>query len=495
MRIRYVAAIVAVAATLLTCVPAAFAGAQDVPQPGPLNPAFVESLHDPLAGALGRRPAPVVVKMGKAARARLSARAAILPGVYDLRDVGRLTQVRDQGEFGTCWAFANLAAVESLLLPGAQWDFSEDNLVLRSGYGPFPGGPYEWGGWDFMAVAYLARWAGPVDEKSDTYGDMKTKAAKVLKHLQAAVMLPGRTAVDDNDLIKQLVIKNGALSVGMYYSQRFDSSVSGRTTQKAAYYSGKVLDDGDGVADTDEVTENHGVNVVGWDDSYSSTNFTAASGQPPGDGAFLVRTSYGSEYGDKGYFWASYYDRAFAFGPLTSYSRVDAVNNFVRNYQYDTLGWTQSLGYADGASPEEAWGANKFTAKATERIAAAGFYVTVAGAQYEVWAGPSLNKLTLRAQGTQALPGFTTVDFTTPLAVRKGGSFVVALRMVTPDGTEPIAVESRSWEGDRQEWLAHAGAKAGQSYMRNTGSDGWLDLALGDDTSGVNVCLKAYARK
>ena len=496
MRIRYVAACVALAATLLTGAPAALAGTQDVPEPGPLNPAFVESLHDPLAGALGRRPAPVVAKVGKAARARLAARAPVLPALYDLRALGRLTPVRDQLSLGTCWAFGNLAAVESHLLPGRKYDFSEDNLVLRSGFGPFPGGPYDWGGWDFMAIAYMARWAGPVAETSDRYGDGRSQAATVLKHLQAAVMLPGRSDVSDNDLIKQLVIENGALSVGMYYSERFDSSINGDAhPPEAAYYSGKVLDNGDGVDDPAEVTENHGVDVVGWDDAYPRANFTAYSGEPPGDGAFLVRNSYGSEYGDAGYFWASYYDRAFAFGPLTSYSRVDPVTSFTRNYQYDTLGWTQSLGYADGEDPGEAWGANRFVARGSERITAAGFYATAAGAQYEVWAGPSLNQLTLRAQGTQTLPGFTTVDFSTPLAVHKGRSFVVALRMLAPGTSQPIAVESRSWEGEKQQWLSHAQGKAGQSFMRNTGDDAWLDLARTGGTAGASVCLKAYAGK
>ena len=88
-------------------------------------------------GVFGRRPAPVSVSIGQVARERLSARAAgTLPSTYDLRSTGRLSPVRDQGDLGTCWAFANLAAVESRLLPGEKRDFSEDNLVLRSGFGP-----------------------------------------------------------------------------------------------------------------------------------------------------------------------------------------------------------------------------------------------------------------------------------------------------------------------------------------------------------------------
>ncbi len=284
-----------------------------------------------------------------------------------------------------------------------------------------------------MAVAYLARWAGPVNESSDKYGDSRTTAAKVLKHVQAAVMLPGRTSVSDNDLIKQLVVEYGAMSVGMYYAGRFDTSVNGLGARWPTYYSGKVLDNGDDVEAPDEVPENHGVDVVGWDDAYPRTKFAAASGQPPGDGAFLVRNSYGASYGDDGYFWVSYHDQAFAFGPLTSYTRVDGVSNYARNYQYDTPRLDPVPRVRRTArSPNEAWGANRFVAKATERIAAAGFYAPAAGAAYEVWAGPSLARLSLRAQGTQALPGFTTVDFSTPLTVRKGASFVVALRMVTP---------------------------------------------------------------
>ena len=43
------------------------------------------------------------------------------------------------------------------------------------------------------------------------------------KHVQGVIMLPGRTGFLDNDLLKQMVVQNGALSVGMYYDDAFDS--------------------------------------------------------------------------------------------------------------------------------------------------------------------------------------------------------------------------------------------------------------------------------
>jgi len=242
-----------------------------------------------------------------------------------------------------------------------------------------------------------------------------------------------------------------------------------------------------------EVGENHGVDIVGWDDAYPAAEFTAtASSQPPGDGAFLARNSWGTSYADGGYVWVSYYDRSFAFGPCTSYSRVDDVTSYLRNYQYDTLGWTDSLGYKDVADASIAWGANRFTAKASERIVAVGFYAPVAATGFQVWAGPTLTSLTLRGEGTVKLPGYTTTDLVTPLAVTKGKRFVVAVRLVTPGSAQPMAVEAPS-TGDS--YLNHAVARTGQSFMRYSDTDKWVDLSEDTDNPNANVCLKAYARK
>lgn len=467
---------------------ASAAGQARLPQAGPLNPAFVEALHKPLAGVFGKLPNPVKVQIGRAAGAR-AARLA-LPPAYDLRQQSRLTPVRNQGGLGTCWAFANLAAVESSLLPGRSWDFSEDNLVTRSGYGPFRGGPYVWGGWDFMAVAYLTRWAGPVNETADPYNTPtppKTNVAR--KHVQGVVMLPGRTDFQDNDRIKQLVMQNGALSVGMFWTSAFYSPDSGAdATATATYYCNVAAGE---TFNGYEVGENHGVDIVGWDDTFAAARFSrSAAGTPPGDGAFLARNSWGAGWGDHGYFWVSYYDRSFAFDDMTSYSRVDPTSDYSRNYQYDALGWTTSFGYTDVPDPSVAWAANRFTAKGNERILAEGFYAPAAGTQYQVWAGAALGSLTLRGSGTIDLPGFATIDLATALRVRTGKTFVVAVRLDTPGDTQPVAIEAPA-----ETWEAHATAQSGQSFMRYGDGDRWVDLAGDPSTAHTNVCLKAYAGK
>ena len=50
-----------------------------------------------------------------------------MPARYDLRDLGQVTPVKNQGKGGNCWAFAALGALESAILKasGDYLDLSE----------------------------------------------------------------------------------------------------------------------------------------------------------------------------------------------------------------------------------------------------------------------------------------------------------------------------------------------------------------------------------
>lgn len=116
---------------------------------------------------LGLRPSPL---LGYAGAGAVST-AGPYPAAYDLRTLGKLTPVRNQGAFGTCWTFAALGSLESSSLPAEALDLSEDNLALTSGFDV--GGAataaqkYDTGGNADMATAYLVRWGGPVLESDD----------------------------------------------------------------------------------------------------------------------------------------------------------------------------------------------------------------------------------------------------------------------------------------------------------------------------------------
>ncbi|MDO8806375.1 MAG: C1 family peptidase, partial [Elusimicrobiota bacterium] len=147
----------------------------------PLNPRFIE-YRDKLkkvpaksttdsGHSLGFIPAPVDLSHDKGKKAPKSFRVKAYDPVYDLRPLGKVTPMRDQGSCGSCWVFSAVGAVESRLKTGETWDFSENNLKDTSGFDYAPC----FGGQHFMALAYFSRWSGLWPETADPYSVVPNK--------------------------------------------------------------------------------------------------------------------------------------------------------------------------------------------------------------------------------------------------------------------------------------------------------------------------------
>ena len=145
-------------------------------------------------------------------------KSSYLPSYYDLRKLGKLTPVKQQGFSGTCWAFAALGSLESCLLPYETWNFSENNMknLDSNNYaGGFDRGYNDAGSWE-QALAYLARYSGPVTSAQDPFNEfsgLSPIGLKVVKHVQNAILIGARnnTGNMDNDQIKEAIIKYGAV--------------------------------------------------------------------------------------------------------------------------------------------------------------------------------------------------------------------------------------------------------------------------------------------
>ena len=397
------------------------------------------------------------------------------PSSYDLRTLGKLSPVEDQGKYGTCWAFAAMSSLESAILPGAADTFSEDNLALNSG---FDSDSYDGGGSPQMAAAYLARWAGPVLDSQDAYGDGSTpQGLTAAYHVQDVAFLPPRANQHDNGAIKAAVMKYGAVYVGMHAPQTEQSftewllhrSRYWNFDRNAYYYWGTARAD-------------HAVDIVGWDDKYSRNNFAT---KPPGKGAFIVRNSWGTGWGDAGYFYVSYYDTRLA---RTNWSAVfdnaEPRENLSSIYQYDPLGQTGALGY----SSTTAWFANDFTATTSDLLSAVSFWTRAPGASYKVFARVGSAKLTAEASGAFKLAGYHTVYLKTPPQLVAGQGFRVAVKVTTPGEKKPVPLETRV-----RGLTSAAAAGRGQSFVSSNGRT-WTDLTTLKGQRQSNVCLKAFTR-
>jgi C1A family cysteine protease len=391
-----------------------------------------------------------------------------VPSTYDLRTQGKLTAIRNQGSCGSCWAFATYGSLESFLMPAEAWDFSEQNLIDESGFDP---GPCD-GGFIDMSSAYLARWSGPLREIDDPYIYASATNSTAKKHVQEVVYLAPRSGPLANNLIKQSVVANGAVYASMYYKGAYYNGAY------KSYYNPGVKEGG------------HGVAIVGWNDNFERNKFNYL---PPGKGAFIARNSWGEDWGEHGYFYVSYYDEYFAREGVSASLKAQVPTNYEINYQYDPLGWTNSLGYVGS---ETAWMANIFTSSSNIPLKAVSFYTAANQNSYEIYiytdvssGQPRSGTLRRVKKGQINSPGYHTIalDSTVPLGINQKFSVVTKLRTV--DFDYPIPMEMPLYF-----YSSGARAHAGESFVSSNGSS-WNDLhtSWGGQFWNTNVCLKALA--
>ena len=488
-----------------------------------------------LAFRTGYRPSPVDLSHLAKNPPKLVMTAEALPASYDLRDHIQMPPVKNQYpqypqiKFGTCWAFAELVSMETNALKQGLLtspDLSEFHLAWfayadeRPGKSftiqdisqDFCGVPYDpildQGGNDIKALALLTRPAGPTDEIYAPYPTSRnydrlpgvpedtSHYPRKLSIKEAKFVAEPHSSPEGRELLKRFILENGAVSIGYHVdaSYQINSSVD-----QSAYYSN--MDD-----------TNHGVTVVGWNDNIPKEKFKPDT--PSIDGAWLVRNSWGGDWGDMGgYFYMSYEQ----YIDLACSYVVERADSWVNIYGHDDLGWCTNawaLGFSgeshslptaqginvlgtsgEGHSQPTAWGANVFRAKNDEMLKQVAFYTADNNTDYElcVYAlgdsapqSPTQGTLLTRQSGTLPYAGYHKIDIETDTPLTGGHYFSVVVRINDPNGAffpSEMAVPDHS-EG--------AVINEGESYFSKDGVV-WED-GCSDGTPGKarNVCIKAF---
>ena len=328
----------------------------------------------------------------------------VLPSRFDSRDWGWVTPVKDQGAAGCCWAFGSIGALESALLKatGIRYDLSVNNMAKAmlkySQYGIIS--EFE-GGFDLQGLEYVLNWLGAFPEGYDTYDELGKLSPLISTseniHIMDALILGHRQNATDNEALKRAIIKCGAVVIGIaddgfdgkknFYQDEFDST-------------------------------NHMIMFVGWDDNYSASNFEKT---PPGDGAFIIKNSWGTDMGDDGYFYISYYDTSILNKTRAVGFLIDNTEKYIRNYQYDISGKTEKI--EDNGNVISYM--NSYKSMGNELISAVGTYFDE-HEEYvlEIYVN---GKLVHTQNGTAPFNGYHTVKLTSAIPIALDDIFTVVM--------------------------------------------------------------------
>ena len=431
-------------------------------------------------------------------------KAATYPAAYRTEN---LPAVRDQGIYGVCWSFSTISLIETNLikknLASSDIDLSELHLVnytyncvndplggLEGDVNKFDtsyGSVMQYGGNVEMAANSLLDWEGAVNEKVVPYTidyirqveneqlDDSLAYGKDVAHVQNFY----RVNITSRDDVKKAVMDYGAVSISYWSDQSSDWSTDNYNSSTAAYYCPNAY------------TSNHAVTIVGWDDDYSADNFATT---PDGNGAWIVRNSWGSYYGKEGYFYLSYYDKSIY---TVGYAlEAELSDNYDNNYQYDGAMLYGYMGY--GGSNKYA---NIFEAKAnqdgSENIKAGSFmtgrstnlnYTVSIYTNLTDETNPESGTLAAQKSGITTYDGTYTVNLDSPVEINEGNKFSVVVEVRNASGKTSYLAYERSMQSGRAGYWCTASAKENQSFIA-TPYGYWDDFGK---ARSCNFIIKAF---
>ncbi len=345
------------------------------------------------------------------------------PSSWDWRTLGGVTPVKNQNPYNTCWAFAAIGDLESKVLINQVLtrDYSEHNVIACA-----PNFFYDDYGYSCMTGAnayittnYLTQLAA-VLETCDPYpGSCPSISCVNPSCAFSNQVTEWRLIANDVTTIKHALMDHGPVYTAMY------SGFSGFSSYDGSYcltYTGPENPD-------------HAVLIVGWDDDMCG-----------GNGGWIVKNSWGTSWGDNGYFYIQYNNAKIGYytNVITDYKYIDDREKM---YFYDEYGWTTS--YTFLPYDYDDWGMVKVTPIWTGDLHAVDFWAGGSPTTYTIYvyddftAGSLSNLIAGPVSGTKTEAGYYSVSLPSPPTVTTGDPIYIAIRFQTPTYNWPFPVDSR----------------------------------------------------
>jgi uncharacterized repeat protein (TIGR01451 family) len=388
------------------------------------------------------------------------------PSSFDWRNNGGnyVTSVKNQSTCGSCYTFAALGDLESkLLIAGAgTFDFSENNAKECNWYevNNVDGGTSCDGG-NYYLLASMFSKKGTVLESCDPYeaSDVICKPGCPYQKTLLDWRIISGNAVADTNVLKQYIYTYGPVYTAIYAGHGDDwgtefTSYNGSYT---LYYTGSEK-------------PNHAVLIVGWDDSLSHDG---------GSGGWIVKNSWGTGWGDNGYFTIAY-----------GSANIGTSSSFVHEWQdydaqgdvmyYDEGGWSNTW----GGTGTTYWGLARFTPSGTTNVTRVEFWTTDATTDVDVYLYDNFDGTTTSNKLAEVLnnsfeeAGYHSVALHTPVAVTSGNDVIAVVKFTNASYAYPIPMD-------------YFGPSSRNTYYSSTGSDGsWNEVESGGTYYDVAIRLR-----
>ena len=395
-----------------------------------------------------------------------------IPASYNasIDNLQYVSPVKNQGNYNSCWAFALASAAESNMLKKGYplSDYSEyqfayffyhhvdDPLGNTKGDSTsiYNGSNYlDLGGTNLWPMFAAAGWIGLSDETTAPYGTASPTSSlpsDLAYNDQVHMQQCRAISMSDTDDVKKAIMDYGSAVCAV----RFSANYFNYSTSSLNY------------DNSSSKSCNHAINIIGWDDSYSRDNFPT-NHKPTGDGAWLVKNSWGTSSAP--FFWVSYEDVAMSNQDAFAYS-FDKSDNYDNIYQYDGAYGSYYCSITNGYSV-----VNRFTstAGAVEQIKAVSIALYDDNINYsvQIYRNSAENNpksgeplLETPVVGTTTYAGYYTIDLNQNITVNYGDTFSVVFTVSDMDDGSVLIFTDSTYESPTGVRFVSS-TNANQSYI------------------------------
>ena len=377
----------------------------------------------------------------------------------DPRNSNIMTDIKDQETTDLCWLYSTTGMADTYVYKKYGSKFSTSaahggvamsNAISQKNIGYYNNTPSSAGN-NAKALQYMTNWNSPIFYNNFiTWNSMiaesdypistllhnsnnlitdEFKNSKSLYHVTSSVYLN----YHDTDSIKSAIKEYGAVTSGIRKNTNFGKDSNGELNIYN-YTAGLNL------------SPNHEIMIVGWNDKYSKDNFTT-NPKPTVNGAWLIKDSDL----DCGYYWMSYDDSYLK----SSENNIMAITGIEKSsdrehmlsYDYFIPAYKSKYSFKDDLYLCNVFNVNDYVDEYNE-INKVMFYLRASGCNYEVKIidvtndilPTDLDDIGALAEGSFSGEGYITENLSTPYNIESGGKYAIIIKLSPKSSSSRIYI-------------------------------------------------------